>query len=435
MGAGEVLQLRDGRTGDLRTELPGHSGAVMGIAYAGPQSDMIWTAGRDGTGIAWDRTGQRGILRSAPSEARTWLGDTDDSGTVAVGLSAPSGAFNTVSVLDPRTGSVAHPELQLPADCRWCESTSVAITPDGHTALAGVVRYPEIGGTVDYSAPDQNRGYLQRWDTSTGSILGTTELPWPPAGLAVTADGRGVVVNGNRAAALLDLATGQTRWGPVPHTAMQDRDATRTVSISPDGRRVLVGTGDGAQILDADAGEILAHNTFAEPDAVSATAFSADGTAAILGTYGGYLHVLSATDLQPMAPRRLTTGGWLIDLAVSPDGAYLASLGGDGDVLLWDTAELAATRPTHFGRQRLGIPGIRHGRPHPAGGAPGRHRAHLPGRPERVDPAGLRRRQPRPHPGRIPDHPAGATLAVHLRGVPLIHPPLAPRSSVAHHCC
>src|SRR5664279_2251454 len=48
VGAGEVLQLRDGHSGDLRTELHGHSGAVMGIAYAGRQSDMMWTAGRDG---------------------------------------------------------------------------------------------------------------------------------------------------------------------------------------------------------------------------------------------------------------------------------------------------------------------------------------------------------------------------------------------------
>ena len=338
VGAGQVLQLRDGRNGDLRTELPGHSGAVMGIAYAGPQSDMMWTAGRDGSGIAWDRTGQRGVLRSAPSPARTWLGDTDDAGAVAVGLSAPSGAFNTVSVLDPRTGSVTDPELPLPADCRWCESTSVAISPDGRTALAGVVQYPEFGGAVDYSTPDQHRGYLQRWDISTGSTLGTTELPWPPAGLAVTAEGHDVVVNGNRATAMLDLDTGQTRWGPVPHSAMPDRDATRTVSISPDGRRVLIGTGDGAQILDADTGDVLAHTTFVEPDVVSATAFSPDGATAIVGTYGGYLHVLSAADLQPVTPRRLTTGGWIVDLAVSPDGAYLASLGSDGDLLIWDTA-------------------------------------------------------------------------------------------------
>ena len=338
VGAGEVLQLRDGHTGELRAELTGHSGAIMSIVYAGPDRDMIWTAGRDGSAFAWDRTGQRGILRSAPSPARTWLGDTDDSGTVAVGLSAPSGAYNWVSVLDPRTGSLIHPELALPADCRWCEPVAVAITPDGHTAVGGALQYPEINGAPDYSGgPEQNHGYLVRWDTATGSLTGITELPWPPAGLATSADGRQVVVNGNRAAELVDLQTGRTLWGPVPHTAMQDRDATRTVTISPDGGRVLVGTGDGAQMLDARTGASQARMTFAEPDVVSATAFSPDGTTAIVGTYGGYLHVLSAADLQPRVPRRLTTGGWLVGLAAGPDGRYLASMGSDGDLLLWDT--------------------------------------------------------------------------------------------------
>jgi len=80
-----------------------------------------------------------------------------------------------------------------------------------------------------------------------------------------------------------------------------------------------------------------AQTSFSEPDVVSATAYSPDGATAILGTYGGYLHVRSAADLQPRVPRRLTTGGWLVGLAASPDGAYLASMGGDGDLLLWDT--------------------------------------------------------------------------------------------------
>ena len=112
---------------------------------------------------------------------------------------------------------------------------------------------------------------------------------------------------------------------------------TETVAISDDGRLAVVGTGDGAQLLDAADGRVLAATSWNDGDVVTSTTFGADSATVLLGTFGGYLHVLSATDLQPVVPRRLTTGGFLIGLAGSPDGKYVASVGTDGDLLIWDT--------------------------------------------------------------------------------------------------
>lgn len=99
---------------------------------------------------------------------------------------------------------------------------------------------------------------------------------------------------------------------------------------------VAVGVSSGAQLLDLATGELLGQAKFNADDA-SSVAFSADSTHLLVGTVGGYLHVLDTSDLQPVVPRRLTTGGLIIDLIASPDGHYLATLGSDGDLLLWDT--------------------------------------------------------------------------------------------------
>lgn len=337
VGDGETLQLRDGRTGDLRDELSGHSGAVMDIAYAGPARDMLWTAGRDGSAIAWDRTGQRGLLHTTPSRARVWLGGRSDDGRVLAGLAAVFGEFNTVSVLDPGSGRVSHPDLPLPADCRWCDATSIAIAPDGRTALAGVVQYPEVAGAVDYTA-EAGVGYLAGWDTASGLLVHWYRLPGRPVGLAAAADGRGVLISLAQGALMLDLDSGRNRWGPTVHPLFPEREATQTVALSSDGTRALIGLADGAQILDAGTGAVLAQTTFDEPDLVTAATFGADGATVLLGTNGGFLQVLSAGDLAPVVPRRLTTGGFVIGLAAGPDGRSLASLGTDGDLLLWDTA-------------------------------------------------------------------------------------------------
>ena len=58
----------------------------------------------------------------------------------------------------------------------------------------------------------------------------------------------------------------------------------------------------------------------------------------VVGSHDGRLFFLDAERGRPDAVTRQVTGGYLLDLATSEDGAYLASLGGDGDITLWDTA-------------------------------------------------------------------------------------------------
>ena len=325
VGAGNVLQLRDGRTGDLQRELHGQSGAIMGMVFTGPQQDELWTAGRDGTAIAWDLSGHRGVLQTTHGSSTAGLGGTAATGTIAVGLTLHPPEPAGITLVDPRTGATRHPAL--PDGARG-NPTAVAITPDGRTALAGVT--PSL---------DTGRGELAIWDTTQGdgTLRATVDLPWPVQGIDTTPDGRRAVVTGLGGTVLVDLPTAGIVWGPVAHDRTDPFDATGMAAVAPDGRTAVVATPTGVQTLDIRSGRILAHTDLPDGDLMVSGAWSTDSTTVIIGSHGGYLYFLSASDLQPVAPRRLTTGGWVLDLATSPDGRYLASVGTDGDLLLWDT--------------------------------------------------------------------------------------------------
>ena len=60
----EVVDIHDARTLAFSRTLEGHSGEVLGIELGGPARGLLWTAGRDGTAVAFDLTGTRGVLRT-----------------------------------------------------------------------------------------------------------------------------------------------------------------------------------------------------------------------------------------------------------------------------------------------------------------------------------------------------------------------------------
>jgi WD40 repeat protein len=326
----EVVDVHDAVTLEYSRTLEGHSGSVRGIALAGPSRGLLWTAGRDGTAVAFDLTGTRGMLRTVDLDVAA------DIASVAAGRAAVTEIyetkFNTARILDLEQGRDLFGELQPFTDCA-CQVGLTAITPDGRLALAAVLEW-----TDDYSEAITDRGRVVGWDTGTGELTLTIDTPWEPRGLAVTADRRRLLVNGSGGWALYDLDSGEELWSRATELPGDSIASQPQAGAAPDGSRLVVLRNDTVVLLDPANGEEVVSADLTGAGILTRVVFSADSRTIALGSDSGRLFFLDATTLERVAPDRLVTAGFVIDLQLSPDGSMLAAMGTDGDVTLFDAA-------------------------------------------------------------------------------------------------
>ena len=325
----EVVDIHDAATLAYSRTLEGHSGEVLGLALAGPGRGLLWTAGQDGTAVAFDLTGTRGVLRTVEMDVAAGVGTA--AGDRAVVTPWYEAALNTARILDLEKGRDLFGELQPFTDC-VCQIGHTAITPDGRLALAGIFHW-----TDDYSTAITDRGRVVAWDTDTGELTRTIDIPWEPYGLAVTPDGERLLVNGTGGWALYDLASGEEIWNhetDVPGGWIQ---GLPLAGAAPDGSLLAVLRGETVILLDPASGdEVVSEELTGGGGSLTRVVFSADSRTLAVGSQSGRLYFLDAATLERVAPDRRLTAGIVIDLQVSPDGSILAAMGADGDVTLFD---------------------------------------------------------------------------------------------------
>lgn len=326
----ERVQLRDGRTGELRDEISAHSGTVMGLAPVDETS--VWTAGRDGTAALLDLTGTRGTIRESSIETAVYTGTGAPATDLVIGTRWVEGPW-PAQLVDTRTGENLFGDLPLPGfeDCE-CQVEAVALTPGGGTALGGVAEWYDTGAGWDRR---RGVGHLVLWDTDDGSFVDAVRLPWPVTGLDVTPDGRTALVQGRTGFATLDLDARDVRLHDGRLPAADGIEPTGTVEVAPDGRTAVLLRGERVLVVDTATREVLRRRRFDEKGFLSA-AWSRDGRQVAVGGMDGRLRFLDGATLEEVAPPRTVVGGFVIDLETGPDGRFVASLGTDGDVLLWD---------------------------------------------------------------------------------------------------
>jgi dipeptidyl aminopeptidase/acylaminoacyl peptidase len=218
-------------------------------------------------------------------------------------------------VLSAPAAGAGEPEM-LPLQHRGSVVTA-AFSPDGKQVVTGADKVVRL------------------WDLATGREAKQITLGDKVAQVVLSPDGRTLfTVSAEKAAALqrTDVATGKAVW-----KSQVGRGTLKSVAISPDGRRLAVGSDDHSVCaLDAPTGRMLMMAQ-GHRGAVTSVAVSPDGKQLATGSADNSVQVWDMPTGRALMRLQGHNKG-VECVAFSPDGKALASGGQDKVVRLWDVS-------------------------------------------------------------------------------------------------
>lgn len=354
----------DLKSGEPVFSLVGHTKICRPIAYS-PDGKLLATGGHDGLVKIWDaQSGKELMSFQSPgpivygvdfSPDGNRLVEVDESGFLTIwdiasgkmilsltnpsagGLTSvqylPDGAGvlttsydSTVKIWDTSTGRqrlllAGHTSTVLDA----------AISPDGQTLATGGVG-----------------GILKIWDLGPGREERTLDLQPAAVGrVAYSPDGR------HLAAAVMDgkIRIWERSTGELVTELSTDSPHPWNggLAYSPDGQYLAAGAMDGVWALwELESGRVLA-TVAGHTNWIHGLAISQDSKYLATSSFDGSARVwdISATLTSGETPREVltfnghtksgTTSNWAFDVAFSPDGQRVASVGSDAMLRVWDT--------------------------------------------------------------------------------------------------
>ncbi|KAJ7199387.1 WD40 repeat-like protein [Mycena pura] len=125
----------------------------------------------------------------------------------------------------------------------------------------------------------------------------------------------------------------------APRQSAGHNDGVWSVAFSPDGQRIVSGSGDKmVRIWDATTGAAIGEPLQGHNDGVSSMAFSPDGQCIVSGSYDKTVRIWDAATGAAIGEPLQGHKHWVLSVAFSPDGRRIVSGSYDETVRIWDTA-------------------------------------------------------------------------------------------------
>ena len=305
----ETIRLWDVASGEVVAILEGYNEPVHSVSYS-PNGAIIASGGRDNTVWLWDVAS--GQLKAVLEGHKEWISSMSfapDGATLA------SGSYDeTIRLWDVASGQL---KAVLEGHKDWSIS-SMSFSPDGASLASG-----SWDSTV------------RLWDVDSGQTQNTLEPPGLVYSVSYTPDGASlIVVSGYGTVQLWDADSGQMQGTLPGHTVW-----VYSVAFSPDGATLASSHINGELWLwDVAGSQLKAFEGHMDMSRVRSVVFSPDGV-----TLAGIDHTVRLWDVDS-GQMRNTLRSYIYprSVAFSPDGVTLASGHRNGEVRLWDAANIGS---------------------------------------------------------------------------------------------